>query len=85
MELQKDAYIEMAEADSRGINYLKLSEFIEKYGTCGDYSNIILPTIIDIPSAEFNSGSKMLLPGKDKSFIGQVVTSFSSRRLLRYS
>ena len=70
---KKDAYIEMVEADSRGINYLKLSELIEKYGTCGDYSNIILPTLIDIPSAEFNSGSKMLLPGKDKSFIGQVV------------
>tara|TARA_Y100000816_G_scaffold256967_1_gene210826 strand:- start:2060 stop:3763 length:1704 start_codon:yes stop_codon:yes gene_type:complete len=70
---KKEAYIEMVQADSRGINYLKLSELIEKYGTCGDYSNIILPSIIDIPSAQFNSGSKMLIPGQDKSFIGHVV------------
>ena len=70
---KKDAYIEMLEADSIGLNYLKLTELIEKYGTCGDYSNIILPTIIDKPVTKFNSGSDMLIPEQGESYIGQIV------------
>ena len=70
---KKEAYIEMLEADGVGLNYLKLSEIIDKYGTCGDYSNIILPTIIDKPIAKFNSGSDMLIPGEGESYVGQIV------------
>ena len=40
----------------------------------GDYSNIILPTIIDKPIAKFNSGSDMLIPGEGELCRSNCVT-----------
>ena len=70
---KKDALLDLLIADSKGLNYLKISEMINNYGTEGDYSNIILPIIIDVPNTKFKNGSKFLIPEKTKSYIGEMI------------
>ena len=78
--ISKEAYIEMLEADGVGLNYLKLSEIIDKYGNV-EIIQILYSTIIDKPIAKFNSGSDMLIPGKERLCRSNCVT-ISPGRLL---
>lgn len=67
-----ESYIEYKMMEYQGYNYLYLSSLIQKYGTDGDYSNIILPSIIDIPDKKFKSGSDLLYNNKE-SYVGQII------------
>ena len=66
-------FLDLLIADSKGLNYLKITEMINNYGTEGDYSNILLPIIIDAPNTKFKNGSKFLIPEKTESYIGEMI------------